>query len=243
MSTINSTRIIALLPLRDFENTPKSVQKAHRFFNIGYLIFTILLMVLLPTTQLKGFRSVHDFGDLMLWMFVPLAVMWAIGYQLQLLQSRDECNQPNPNTPVICPIKPTKDDTLPVRSTESKGPGRPACAQFDPRVGPLNNETARAALDEFMGEYADGELKATDGRYIIDALRAYPHYFTNGDNSLESLASWVFERYRVKFRPLLKSGISMTTVNANRLDEDKAKLVKDKLNNKYIQISRKKKKE
>ena len=94
-----------------------------------------------------------------------------------------------------------------------------------------------------MGEYADGELKATDGRYIIDALRAYPHYFTNGDNSLESLASWVFERYRVKFRPLLKSGISMTTVNANRLDEDKAKVVKDKLNNKYIQISRKKKKE
>lgn len=243
MTTIDTVRIIALLPLRDFENTTEYARRAHRFFNIGFSLITILLMILLPLTQFKGFHSILDLGDLLFWVFVPLTGMWGVGYQLQLLQSRDECNQPQSHTPVLNTIEPVEDSTHSVDSKESRGPGRPRCAQFDQSVGPLNDDIAIASLEDEMGSYADKELGSLEGRYIIDALNSSPYHFTHGEYSIQNLATWLFDSFRPKFRASLKSGNAMTTIKSERYNNDDAKKVKDRLNNKYLQLEKMQKKE
>lgn len=240
MTTIDTVRIIALQPLRDFDNTPEYARRAHRSFNIVFSLFTIMLMILLPLSKFKGFHSILDLGDILFWVFVPLTGMWAVGYQLQLLQSRDECNQPNPNTPIFNTSEPAEDTA---DSDESRGPGRPRCAQFDQSVGPLNDEIAIATLEDEMSGYADEELGGLEGRYIIDALNSAPYHFTNGEYSIQSLATWLFERFRPKFHSRLKSGNAMTTIKSERYNNDEAMKVKDRLNNKYLQLEKKQKKE
>ena len=264
MATIDSVRIIALQPLRDFENTSDNAKIVHRYFNLGYSLFTFLLMVIFPILKCKAIHSFLDSGDILQWVFLPLTAMWVLGYRLQLFQSRDICNQPNPRIPIFNqniyqfvskesisnqysleeyePAGSTKDDTHPVKSTKSRGPGRPPFPRFDQNVGPMKDEIATAALDEEMGEYADQELGSLEGRYIIDAILSAPYLFTNGEYTIKSLASWLFHRFHSKFPETWDNGLSMTTIRARRYNIDDAKLVKNRMNNRYLRIQRNRKK-
>lgn len=332
MATIDTVRILALQPLRDFENTPERVQRIHRYFNNAYALFTLFLMILLPVTQCKEYHSILDFsGNALQWAFSPVLAMWFLGYRLQLFQSREDGNQRSVNTRSSAQnflqfvhnefvsnmfisneyiknefvthefvtnefvtnefvsnefitnefttnefvtnefvtnefvsnesitnefttnevvtnvfvsneyvlmdnqsVEPANGETHPADLSESKGPGRPAYDCFEQSIGPLKDEISAAALDEKMNEFDDGELHAVDGRYFIDALRASPFYL-RGEYTLESLAEWFFERYKVKFWEKMKSARSMTTVGTKKYDDEKSKDVLDSLNKKYLQ--------
>ena len=245
MATIDIVRILAVQPLRDFENTPEKVKKIHRYFNNAYALFTLFLMILLPVTKCQMGHSVLDFsGDVMLWTFSPVIAMWFIGYRIQLLQSRDSANQTSVNT---CPpsqnifqfvlnesVKPDNGNIHPVDSKESDGAGRPAYARFEQTEGPLTDEFMAAALDELMNEYDDYELHAIDGRNILDAMSDSKFY--KDQYTLESLAEWLYERYKVKFWKKMKSGLSMTTTGNRTYDFEKRNSISKSLESKYSKI-------
>lgn len=130
--------------------------------------------------------------------------------------------------------EPANDNIHPADSKESAGSGRPAYARFELTEGPLMDEFMAAALDEKMNEYDDYELHAADGRYILDAMSDSKFY--KDQYTLESLAEWLYERYKVKFWKKMKSGLSMTTTGNRTYDFEKRNSISKSLESKYSKI-------
>ena len=203
-------RVIALMPIRDFETNPESVKIIHRRVNLAILGTSPIIMLIFIFARWKECQSAIDFWvNFFTSILIALFVMWTVGALFQTLQSLDIANQPNTRNPINqgleSIISKAKDDMPPMLkpdtiSTQRKR-GRPKKSCIKEGNRPTKNDFAQMGMDTYFNELNE-PLSSIGAKNFIKALQndSIKSDYLADDYSEAALADWLIVTYRQYIR-------------------------------------------